>query len=249
MTLPARRPTDARREPASQVERELVDIFTEMGFEVAEGPEIEEDFYNFEALNFPPDHPARDMQDTFTMASTDGAGCCARTPRRSRSARCSYEPPVRIVIAPGRVYRCDSRRDPQPGLPPDRGAAGRRGRDLREPQGHAAALRRALLRPGDPGALPSELLSRSPSRAPRSISGVSSAKAGCRVCSQTGWLEILGCGMVDPNVFEASASTPTATPATPSAWGSSASGCSSWADRRHPRALRERRALFARQFD
>ena len=93
MTLPADRTPPGARHPVSMIADKLADVFVAMGYEVAEGPEVEAEWYNFDALNFPPDHPAREMQDTLFVAPPEGsrsdpAWCCARTPRRCRSARC-----------------------------------------------------------------------------------------------------------------------------------------------------------------
>ena len=135
LTLPGRRPPQGAVHPLTRVHDEIVAIFAGLGFSVAEGPEIETDYYNFEALNIPKDHPARDMQDTFYLLGR--ARCCARTPRPCRSARCGRQrPPVRIIV-PGRVYRRDvRRRDALADVPPGRGAGGR-------PRHHDGATSRA----------------------------------------------------------------------------------------------------------
>ena len=93
VTLPADRTPPGARHPVTMIADRLADVFVAMGYEVAEGPEVEAEWYNFDALNIPPDHPAREMQDTLFVAPPDGGGagpawCCAPTPRRCRSARC-----------------------------------------------------------------------------------------------------------------------------------------------------------------
>ena len=93
VTLPWDRQPDGARHPVTTVGERLVDVFVSMGYEVAEGPEVEAEWYNFDALNFPPDHPAREMQDTLFVAQarrepTGRAWCCAPTPRRCRSGPC-----------------------------------------------------------------------------------------------------------------------------------------------------------------
>src|SRR5690606_11847391 len=105
VTLPGRRPASGSFHPITQVMHEVQEVFVGLGFEVVEGPEIETDYYNFEALNLPPHHPARDMQDTFYI--TDEILLRTQTsPVQIRTME-SRRPPVRI-IAPGKVYRCDS---------------------------------------------------------------------------------------------------------------------------------------------
>ena len=110
VTLPVRAESEGRIHPISQTIDEIVAIFGEMGFSVAEGPDIEDDFHNFTALNIPPEHPARQEQDTFYLAEqkpTAAARCCARIPRRCRSAPCRRQkPPIRIIV-PGRTFRSD----------------------------------------------------------------------------------------------------------------------------------------------
>ena len=113
-TSPCRRAPEpeGRIHPISQTMDEIVAIFGEMGFTVAEGPDIEDDFHNFTALNIPPEHPARQMHDTFYLPAARrrrAACCCAPTPRRCRSAPCRSVRRRRLrIIAPGRTYRCDS---------------------------------------------------------------------------------------------------------------------------------------------
>ena len=111
VTLPARPEADGAIHPTSQVLDELIAILADMGFRVVDGPDIEDDFHNFTALNIPPEHPARQMHDTFYLPERAEAGdahaAAGPTPRRCRSAPCRHaQPPLRI-IAPGRTYRCD----------------------------------------------------------------------------------------------------------------------------------------------
>lgn len=105
ITLPGRRPLFGRKHPISQVFEEVIAIFTSMGFSVAEGPEVELDYYNFEALNIPKDHPARDMQDTFYI-SDEVVLRTHTSPMQVRFME-KHPPPVRIIV-PGKVYRCDA---------------------------------------------------------------------------------------------------------------------------------------------
>ena len=198
VTLPGRRPALHGAHPLTRTQQELVAIFSELGFEVAEGPEIESDYYNFEALNFPPDHPARDMQDTFMV--DDEALLRTHTSPVQVRTMLAYEPPIRI-IAPGRVYRVDDDPTHSPvfhqveGLLVDVGVtfADLKG-TLRHFIDRCFGAKTAMrLRPSFfPFTEPS---------AEVDIGCIFCAQRGCRVCSHTGWLEILGSGMVDPNVF------------------------------------------------
>ena len=155
------------RHPVTRAAEEIAAIFARLGYEVANGPEIELDWYNFEALNIPADHPARDMQDTFYVdqatlrhGRAEGrACCCAPTPRRCRSAPCcgSGKPPIRI-ICPGRVYRSDYDQTHSPMFHQVEGLCVDEGDHLRRPEGDAGGLRPRLLRPGDEDPLPPQLL-------------------------------------------------------------------------------------------
>jgi phenylalanyl-tRNA synthetase alpha chain len=161
VSLPGRPAPGGSLHPITQINQRICDIFTEMGFEIAEGPEVELDYYNFEALNFPKDHPARDMQDTFFI-SDDIVLRTHTSPLQIRTME-KQQPPVRIIM-PGKVYRCDS--------------------DLTHtPMFHQVE-----------GLLVDENVV--------DILCVMCRGKGCRVCSQTGWLEILGSGMVHPALYE-----------------------------------------------
>lgn len=190
------------RHPLSLVRNEIIDIFNRIGFSVSEGPEIEDDWHNFSALNFPPEHPARDMQDTFFIEKNDIA---LRTHTSSVQVRVmeNSTPPIR-TISPGRVYRNEaiSARahcffHQVEGLYIDKGVSFA---DLKQTLlyfakelfGEKAQIR---LRPSYfPFTEPS---------AEVDISCTICNSKGCNVCKYTGWLEILGCGMVDPNVLDA----------------------------------------------
>jgi phenylalanyl-tRNA synthetase alpha chain len=202
VTLPARRPETRPAHPLVEVDRELTDIFEAMGFEVAMGPDIETDFYNFEALNFPKDHPARDMQDTFKMS--DGRVLRTHTSPVQIRTMLAYEPPIRIV-SPGRTYRCDADMTHSPVfhqiecLMVDEDVTFA---DLKGTLTHFAE--EAFGEGTDVRFRPSYFPFTEPS-AEVDIGCLfcGGEGEGCRVCGDTGWLEILGAGMVDPNVFEA----------------------------------------------
>ncbi len=198
-TLPGERPARGTLHPITQVMDEVISIFTFMGFEVAEGPEIESDYYNFEALNIPKDHPARDMQDTFYI--TDDIVLRTHTsPVQIRTME-KESPPVRI-IAPGKVYRCDSDISHTPmfhqveGLFVDEGASFAHLKGILKIFVHEVFGRDTALR-----FRPSFFPFTEPS-AEVDVQCVICKGKGCRLCSNSGWLEILGAGMVDPEVFK-----------------------------------------------
>jgi len=185
--------------PVHLVRRRIEEIFLRMGYDVESGPEIEDDWHNFEALNIPPDHPARDDQDTFYVGSN-----LLRTHTSPVQARVMErrEPPIRIVV-PGRVYRRDSdlRHSPMfhqlEGLVVDEGITVGNLKATLETFLHELFSDdvQVRLRPGYfPFTEPS---------AEVDISCIFCNMAGCGVCSGSGWIEILGAGMVDPRVFEA----------------------------------------------
>ncbi len=199
-SLPGRRETPGSLHPITQTLDEIVTIFHGLGFRVEEGPEIESDYYNFEALNIPKDHPARDMQDTFyiegdTVLRTHTSPVQIHVMERD-------EPPLRI-IAPGRVYRCDSDVSHTPMFHQIEGLMV----DERVSFGHLKSVMNIFVHQvfGEKTRVrfrPSFFPFTCPS-AEVDIECVMCTGKGCRVCSQTGWLEILGAGMVDPAVFEA----------------------------------------------
>ncbi|WP_373048491.1 phenylalanine--tRNA ligase subunit alpha [Vulgatibacter sp.] len=259
VTLPGRAVRRGRRHPLSQTLEDMIAVFTRMGFSVASGPEVELDYYNFEALNFPKDHPARDMQDTFFVddsvlppGTVPPGEVLLRTHTSPVQVRTMLgkQPPVR-VIAPGRVYRCDSDQTHSPMfhqiecLYVDRGVTfaelkgtldafvkGFFGGDMKtrfrpsyfpftEP---SAEVDISCVICGGTGRAPAQRAERmklavpapDPLRPTESIgvppAGEAAGKGAegqmCRVCKGTGWLEVLGAGMVHPNVFESAGYDP-----------------------------------------
>ncbi|MFH1595557.1 MAG: phenylalanine--tRNA ligase subunit alpha [Pseudomonadota bacterium] len=200
VTLPGRRPPLGRLHPLNQVMAEVCHIFLHLGFEAVEGPEVELDWYNFEALNLPPDHPARDMQDTFyfndqVLLRTHTSPMQIRTMERR-------QPPVRI-IAPGKVYRRDSDITHSPMFHQVEGLLVDRGVTFADLKGTLTAFVHEMFGPEVSLRFrPSYFPFTEPS-AEVDIQCVICGGAGCRVCKITGWLEILGAGMVHPAVFEA----------------------------------------------
>jgi phenylalanyl-tRNA synthetase alpha chain len=200
VTLPGRRLAVGAQHPVQLVRRRVESIFLRMGYDVEDGPEVEDDWHNFEALNIPPDHPARDDQDTFYLPG----GMLLRTHTSPVQARVMErrQPPIRIIV-PGRVFRRDSdlRHSPMfhqvEGLLVDEGITFGHLKATLETFLHALFSEEVAvrLRPGYfPFTEPS---------AEVDISCIFCRQAGCGVCSRSGWIEILGAGMVDPRVFEA----------------------------------------------
>ena len=203
VTLPGRRPASGHKHPLTLTLERIKSVFMRMGFDIVEGPEIETDYFNFEALNLPPDHPARDMQDTFYITQ-DFLLRTHTSPVEARTMQ-SVPPnsPVRI-ISPGKVYRVDYDATHSPvfhqveGLVIDKGISfadlkGTLDQFAKEIFGSSVKLR---FRPSFfPFTEPS---------AEVDISCVMCAGRGCRTCKGTGWLEILGSGMTHPRVLEMS---------------------------------------------
>jgi len=199
VTLPGRGMRYGSLHPVTQVREEICRIFAGLGFSVVEGPEVELDYYNFEALNIPKDHPARDMQDTFyvdenIVLRTHTSPVQVRTMEKSR-------PPVRI-LSPGRVYRRDSDVSHTPMFHQIEGLLVDEGITLGDLKGVLTVFLKQMF--GGETALrfrPSFFPFTEPS-AEVDIRCVMCGGRGCRVCKQSGWLEILGAGMVDPEVFK-----------------------------------------------
>jgi phenylalanyl-tRNA synthetase alpha chain len=205
LTLPGDGFALGSRHPLSLTRIEIIDIFKRLGFVVAEGPEIEDDWHNFSALNFPEEHPARDMQDTFFIKKNNGRGDIAlRTHTSSVQVRMmeSGKPPFRAIM-PGRVYRNEaiSARahcffHQVEGLYVDENVSFA---DLKQTLYHFV---QELYGEGTKVRFrPSYFPFTEPS-AEMDISCTICGGSGCSMCKYTGWVEILGCGMVDPNVLE-----------------------------------------------
>ena len=202
MTLPSGTDPLGSRHPLSIVRNEILDIFKRLGFAVAEGPEIEDDWHNFSALNFPPEHPARDMQDTFFIEKDPDIALRTHTSSVQVRIMEKQKPPIRTVL-PGRVYRNEAISARAhcifhqiEGLYIDEGVSFA---DLKQTLFYFAKEffgeeTKIRFRPSYfPFTEPS---------AEMDISCNICGGEGCNVCKYTGWVEILGCGMVDPNVLE-----------------------------------------------
>ena len=199
------------RHPVSIVRQQIVDIFRKYGYTVAEGPEIEDDYHVFEALNFPPNHPARDMQDTFFVSAGHDNPLLLRTHTSSVQVRTmeKMKPPIR-VICPGRVFRNEaiSARahcifHQVEGLYIDEGVTFA---DLK--QAILLFAREMFGADTEIRMRPSYFPFTEPSSEVDVSCNICKGK-GCNICKGTGWLEIMGCGMVDPNVLRASGIDPT----------------------------------------
>lgn len=199
ITVPGRKPVKGRLHPITQTAMEICRIFNWLGFETVEGPEVELDYYNFEALNIPKDHPARDMQDTFYV-SEDVVLRTHTSPLQVRTME-KRRPPIR-VIAPGRTYRCDSDVTHTPMFHQVEGLMVGSNISFGDLKGILTTFVHQMFGP-DVGLRfrPSFFPFTEPS-AEVDIQCVMCRGDGCRVCKQTGWLEILGSGMVDPEVFK-----------------------------------------------
>ncbi|NPA13018.1 MAG: phenylalanine--tRNA ligase subunit alpha [Aquificae bacterium] len=180
---------------------EIVETFVAMGFSVAQGPEVEKEAYNFDMLNIPPDHPARDMQDTFFI-NKEGYVLRTHTSPVQIRAMLTQKPPISIV-APGRVYRKDADPTHSPMFHQIEGLLVDEGITFRDLKGILKIFLETTFGKDIPIRFrPSYFPFTEPS-AEVDIGCTVCKGSGCRVCKDTGWLEILGCGMVDPNVFDA----------------------------------------------
>lgn len=207
VTLPGTAFMTGRRHPLAVIQEEIEDIFLWMGYTIEEGPEIELDYYNFEALNFPSEHPARDMQDSFFTAPgvllrTHTSPVQVRTMERTNPAL-----PVRI-IAPGRVYRRDDDATHSPMFNQVEGLAIDNRVTFGDLKGTLGAFVEKMFGPETRTRFRPSFFPFTEPSAEVDISCTSCGGKGCRVCSHTGWLEILGCGMIHPRVLEAGGYNP-----------------------------------------
>jgi phenylalanyl-tRNA synthetase alpha chain len=222
ITLPGRRPTLGHRHPLSLIRDEVGAIFTRLGYQVLEGPEIEDDYHNFEALNMPEEHPARDMQDTLYLATplqpAEGLPTEARsrakvgqplTLLRTHTSAMQIRhmeqnaPPVRLV-AIGPVYRKDNLDlTHTPMFHQVEGLVVGKGVTLADLKGTLAAMAEALFGPGTGVRFRPSFFPYTEPSAEVDIQCIKCKGSGCAMCKRTGWIEILGSGMVHPAVFEA----------------------------------------------
>jgi phenylalanyl-tRNA synthetase alpha chain len=199
VTLPGRAMLPGSLHPITQITEQICSIFSRMGFEVVEGPEVESDYYNFEALNIPKNHPARDMQDTFYVS--DEIVLRTHTSPTQPRVMEKQDPPVRI-IAPGKVYRCDSDLTHTPMFHQVEGLLVDEGISFGDLKGVLTGFVRQMFDAETSLRFRPSFFPFTEPSAEVDIRCVICRGTGCRVCSQTGWLEILGSGMVHPAVLE-----------------------------------------------
>lgn len=199
VTLPGRRIPLGKKHPITQTLDEMIDIFSRLGFEVVEGPEVELDYYNFEALNIPKGHPAREMQATFFI-SDDVVLRTHTSPVQVRTME-KRRPPVR-VICPGAVYRCDSDPTHSPMFHQVEGLLVDKGIRFSDLKGVLTVFVHQMFGEGTKLRFRPSFFPFTEPSAEVDIECFICGGKGCGVCSNTGWLEILGSGMVDPAVYK-----------------------------------------------
>lgn len=200
LTLPGRKPFIGRKHPLTRTLDEINLIFNGMGFKIEDGPEIETDYYNFEALNIPKNHPARDMQDTLYI--TDDIVLRTHTSPVQIRVMEKTQPPVRI-IAPGRVYRRDTPdASHSPFFHQVEGLVVDEGINFGDLKGVIAAFAHKMFGPDIKVRFRPSFFPFTEPSAEYDFVCVFCRGKGCRVCKNTGWVEISGAGMVDPNVFK-----------------------------------------------
>ena len=199
LTLPGRRVPAGAVHPITRVLDEVIEIFEGLGFSVAEGPEVESDYYNFEALNIPRDHPARDMQDTFYL-SPDTLLRTHTSPVQIRAMK-AQRPPVRIIM-PGKVFRRDLA-DPthSPMFHQVEGLAVDRHITMADLKATLELFAREMFGPRSTTRFRPSFFPFTEPSAEVDVRCFKCGGEGCRFCKQSGWLEILGSGMVHPNVL------------------------------------------------
>jgi phenylalanyl-tRNA synthetase alpha chain len=199
VTLPGKYTPPGRTHPITTVLQEIIDIFVSLGFTIEVGPEVELDYYNFEALNIPRDHPARDMQDTFYISDdvllrTHTSPVQVRTMERSR-------PPLRF-IAPGKVYRCDADVSHTPMFHQVEGLVVDTDITFSDLKGVLEVFIHRMFTKDTPVRFRPSFFPFTEPSAEVDIGCILCSGSGCRVCKNSGWLEVLGAGMVNPRVFE-----------------------------------------------
>ncbi len=201
-SLPGRRPLVGGKHILNQITDEILEIFLGLGYKVAEGPEVEVDWYNFEALNMPPEHPARSLQDTLYVGDENRAVLRTHTSPVQVRVMEKERPPV-YIVAPGRVFRRDVV-DPthSPMFHQIEGFAVDKDVNFGHLIGTLETFIHTMFGKDRKVRLRPHFFPYTEPSAEVDVSCIVCGGKGCRVCSHTGWLEILGCGMIDPNVFK-----------------------------------------------
>lgn len=200
LTLPGRNVFSGKVHPLSQIKEEIEDIFVSMGYTIATGPEIEDSYHNFEALNTPEDHPSRDIQDTFYLDVENLLLRTQTSPVQVRSME-KKKPPIKL-IAPGRVFRRDDDVSHSPMFFQVEGLVVDENITMADLKGTLLDFYRKLFRKDVSIRFRASYFPFTEPSAETDLSCVICNGSGCNVCKRTGWLEVGGCGMVDPKVFE-----------------------------------------------
>ncbi len=207
VTLPGQPEQIGQIHPLNMILNEIREIFVGLGFQVAYGPDIESDFYNFEALNIPAEHPARDMQDSFYITEQFLLRTHTSPVQIRTMEKMAPQLPVRI-IAPGKVFRRDDDATHSPMFHQVEGLAVDENISFADLKGTLLLFAREMFGPDQKIRLRPSFFPFTEPSAEVDISCIMCSGEGCRVCSNTGWLEILGCGMVHPRVLEVSGYNP-----------------------------------------
>ncbi len=199
ITLSSKRNPKGGLHPCSLVINEILSIFTAMGFQVKQGPEVETDFFNFQALNIPKDHPARDMQDTFYI--NDELLLRTHTSPMQARTMIKEKPPIRIVI-PGKVYRPDDDATHSPMFQQIEGLVVDKGITMCDLKGILDTFAKALFNENTKTRLRPSFFPFTEPSVEVDVSCAMCGGKGCRICKGTGWIEILGAGIVNPKVLD-----------------------------------------------
>lgn len=199
ITLSSKKNQKGGLHPCSLVINEILNIFTAMGFQVKQGPEVETDFFNFQALNIPKDHPAREMQDTFYI-SDDLLLRTHTSPMQARTM-INQKPPIRIVI-PGKVYRPDDDATHSPMFQQIEGLVIDKGITMCDLKGILETFAKALFNENTKTRLRPSFFPFTEPSVEVDVTCAMCGGKGCRICKGTGWIEILGAGIVNPKVLD-----------------------------------------------
>ena len=199
ITLSSKRNPKGGLHPCSLVINEILSIFTAMGFQVKQGPEVETDFFNFQALNIPKDHPAREMQDTFYI--NDELLLRTHTSPMQARTMIKEKPPIRIVI-PGKVYRPDDDATHSPMFQQIEGLVVDKGITMCDLKGILDTFAKALFNENTKTRLRPSFFPFTEPSVEVDVSCAMCGGKGCRICKGTGWIEILGAGIVNPKVLD-----------------------------------------------